>query len=124
MSAGRRLALRATAFQAGATVLTSLAFLVLGAHSALAALVGGFAVVAGGGLAALVSLGGGVQPAGAVMSRMLAGVMVKWLVVFAVLALGLAGFQLPPLPMLVAVMATMLAYVLAQILNREGVLRE
>lgn len=124
MSAGRRLALRATAFQAGATVLTSLAFLVHGADSTLAALVGGFAVVAGGGLAALVSLGGGVQPAGAVMGRMLAGVIVKWLVVFAVLALGLAGFKLPPLPMLVAVVATMLAYVLAQILNREGVLRE
>ncbi len=124
MSAGRRLALRATAFQAGATVLTSLAFLVQGAEFALAALVGGFSVVAGGGLAALVSLGGGVSPAGAVIGRMLAGVIVKWLVVFAVLALGLAGFKLPPLPMLVAVVATMLAFVLAQILKREGVLRE
>ena len=124
MSAGRRLAFRATAFQAGATALTTLAFLVHGADSALAALVGGFAVVAGGAVAALISLGGGVQSAGSVMGRMLAGVLLKWLVVFAVLALGLAGFKLPPLPMLVAVVATMLAYVLAQILNRKGVLRE
>ena len=77
MSAGRRLALRATAFQAGATALTTLAFLVQGAGFALAALVGGFAVVAGGGLAALVSLGGGVQPAGTVIGRMLAGVIAQ-----------------------------------------------
>ncbi|QOW24231.1 hypothetical protein [Lysobacter sp. H23M47] len=124
MSAGRRLAFRAIAFQAGATALTALAFLAHGAQSALAALVGGSALVAGGGLAALVALGGGVKPAGSVLGLMLAGVLVKWLVVFAVLAVGLAGFQLPPLPMLVAVVATMLAYVLAQILNREGVLRE
>lgn len=124
MSPGRRLALRATVYQAGATALASLAFLVQSADSALAALVGGFAVVAGGGVAALVSLGGGVQAAGAVIGRLLAGVLLKWLVVFAVLALGLAGFKLPPLPMLVAVVATMLAFVLAQILNREGVLRE
>ncbi|KIQ97544.1 ATP synthase protein I2 [Lysobacter sp. A03] len=101
-----------------------MAFLAQGAESALAALVGGFALVAGGGLAALVALGGGVKPAGSVLGLMLAGVLVKWLVVFVVLAVGLAGFQLPPLPMLVAVVATMLAYVLAQILNREGVLRE
>ncbi|MGV8941028.1 MAG: hypothetical protein ACOH1P_05720 [Lysobacter sp.] len=124
MSAGRRLALRAIAFQAGATALTTLAFLAQGVPSALGALIGGGAVVAGGGVATLVALGGGVQAAGAVIGRLWAGVIVKWVVVFAVLALGLAGFKLPPLPMLVGVVATTLAFVLAQILNRKGVLRE
>ncbi|HUH90012.1 MAG TPA: hypothetical protein VLZ76_05045 [Lysobacter sp.] len=124
MSAGRRLALRAIAFQAGATALTTLAFLAHGVPSALGAVMGGGAVVAGGGVATLVALGGGVQPAGTVIGRLLAGVILKWLVVFAVLALGLAGFKLPPLPMLAGVVATTLAFVLAQILNRKGVLRE
>lgn len=122
--AGRRLALRAIAFQAGAAALVALAFLAQSAPSALGALAGGGAVVAGGGIATLVALGGGVQPAGTVIGRLLAGVILKWLVVFAVLALALAGFKLPPLPMLAGVVAATLAFVLAQILNRKGVLRE
>lgn len=118
LSAGRRLASRATAWQAGATALAALAFLLHGAPSALAAAVGGGAVVAGGAAAALVALGGGAQPAGAAMGRLLAGVMLKWVVVFAVLALGLAGLKLPPLPMLVGVLAATLAFVLVNLLKR------
>lgn len=118
------MAFRAIAFQAGATALTALAFLVQGANSALAALVGGSAVVAGSGVAAWIALGGGVQPAGAVLGRLLAGVGLKWVVVFAVFALGLAGLKLSPLPMLAGVVAATLAFVPAQILKRKGVLRE
>ena len=44
MSAGRRLALRATVFQAGATALVALTFLPHGLPSALGALVGGGAL--------------------------------------------------------------------------------
>jgi F0F1-type ATP synthase assembly protein I len=118
LSAGRRLASRATAWQAGAAALVALAFLPLGAPSALSAAVGGGAVVAGGVVAALMALGGGIQPAGMAMGRLLAGVMLKWVVVFAVLTLGLAGFKLPPLPMLVGVLAATLAFVLANLLKR------
>lgn len=118
LSAGRRLASRAIVFQAGATALAALAFLALSAPSALAAAIGGGALVAGGAVAAFMALGGGVQPAGAAMGRLLAGVILKWVVVFAVLALGLAVFRLPPLPMLVGVLAATLAFVLAQLLKR------
>lgn len=124
MFAGRRLASRVIAFQAGVTVLVALIFLIQGAPSAFGALVGGGAVAAGSVVAALVALGGGVQPAGAVMGRLLAGVLLKWLVVFAVFTLGLAGLKLPPLPMLAGVVAATLAFVPAQILKRKGVLRE
>ena len=44
--------------------------------------------------------------------------MLKWVVVFAVLAAGLAVFKLPPLPMLVGVLAATLAFVLANLLKR------
>ena len=64
LSAGRRLASRATAWQAGAAALVALAFLPFGAPSALAAAVGGGAIVAGSVVAALMALGGGIQPAG------------------------------------------------------------
>lgn len=118
LSAGRRLASRAIVFQAGATALAALALLALGAPSALAAAVGGGALVAGGAVAAIIALGGGVQPVGVAMGRLLAGVILKWVVVFAVLALGMAVLRLPPLPMLVGVLAATLAFVLAQLLKR------
>ena len=118
MSAGRRLASRAIVFQACATALAALAFLAHGVPSALAAAAGGGAIVGGGLVAALVALGGGVQPAGMAMGRLLAGVLLKWVVVFAVLALGLAVLKLPPLPMLVGVLAATLAFVLANLLKR------
>ena len=118
LSAGRQLASRAIAFQTGATGLATLAFLAFSAPSALAAMVGGGALVAGGAVAALIALGGGVQPAGGAMGRLLIGLILKWMVVFAILALGMAGFKLPPLPMLVGVLAATLAFVLAQLLKR------
>ncbi|MFC5593067.1 hypothetical protein [Lysobacter niastensis] len=118
LSAGRRLASRATAWQAGAAALVALAFLPFGAPLALAAAVGGGAIVAGSAAAALMALGGGIQPAGMAVGRLVAGVMLKWVVVLAVLTLGLAGFKLPPLPMLMGVLAATLAFVLANLLKR------
>lgn len=118
LSAGRRLALRAIVWQAGATVLVALASLAFGVQHALAALVGGGAVVAGNVAAAYMALGGGVQPAGMAMGRLLAGIMLKWLVAFALLGFGLAGLGLPPLPMLAGLLAVTLAYVLANLLQR------
>lgn len=118
LSADRRLALRAIVFQAGAAALAALAFLAHGAPWALGAAVGGGAVVAGGAAAAFVALGGGVQPAGMAMGRLLLGVLLKWVVVVAVLALGMAVHRLPPLPMLVGVLAATLASVLANLLKR------
>ncbi|MFD0326574.1 hypothetical protein [Lysobacter gummosus] len=62
MSAGRRLASRAIAWQAGATALASLAFFSLGAMHALAAAVGGGAAVAGSFVAARMALGACNRP--------------------------------------------------------------
>lgn len=119
MSAGRRLALRAIVWQAGATALAVLVFLILrGAPSALAAAVGGLAVVSAAWVSARVALGGGVQPAGVAVGRLLLGVVLKWVVVIVVLAMGFAGFHLPPLPMLVGVLAATLALLPANLLNR------
>ncbi|MGJ7903468.1 hypothetical protein [Lysobacter sp. 1R34A] len=118
LSAGRRLASRAIAWQFGAMALAALAFYPLGASHALAAAVGGGATVAGSLVAARMALGGGVQPAGMVVGRLLAGVIFKWVVVLAVLGLGMAWWRLPPLPMLVGLLAATLAFVLANLLKR------
>ncbi|MGO1070220.1 hypothetical protein [Lysobacter sp. CA199] len=118
MSAGRRLASRAIAWQAGATALTALAFLSFGANFALAAAVGGGAAVAGSLVAARMALGGGVQPAGAAVGRLLAGVIFKWVAVLMVFGLGMVRWHLPPLPMLVGLLAATLAFVLANLLKR------
>lgn len=98
--------------------LTALAFYPFGASHALAAAVGGGATVAGSLVAARMALGGGVQPAGMVVGRLLAGVIFKWVVVLAVLGLGMAWWRLPPLPMLVGLLAATLAFVLANLLKR------
>lgn len=118
LSAGRRLALRSIAWQAVATALVALAFLFQGAPQALGALAGGGSVVLGGAVATWVALGGGVQAAGMAMGRLLAGIMLKWVVVFAILGIGLAGLKLPPLPMLAGLLAVMLAYVLANLFKK------
>jgi len=118
LSADRRLALRAIAWQAGATALAALAFLAYAASWALAAAVGGGSLLLGSAASAWMALGGGVQPAGMAMGRLLAGVIFKWVVVLAVLLLGLAGFRLPPLPMLVGVLAATLGFVLANLFKR------
>ncbi|RPE75843.1 ATP synthase protein I [Vulcaniibacterium tengchongense] len=113
LSAGRRLASRATAWQAGATALAALAFLPLGAPSALAAAVGGGALVLGSAVAGLIAFAGGVAPAGWAVGRLVAGTVSKWVVVLAALALGLAVLKLPPLPLLTGVLAALVALALA-----------
>jgi ATP synthase protein I len=103
MTAGRRLASRAIAWQAGATTLAALAFLAQSAAAALAALVGGGAVVAGTLAAAWLSYRGGVQPANVILVRWFAGVMVRWVVVLLALLLGFAVWRLPSLALLAGV---------------------
>jgi ATP synthase protein I len=103
MTAGRRLASRAIAWQSVATTLAALALLAHGAASALAALVGGGAVVAGTLAAAWISYRGGVQPANVVLVRWFAGVVTRWAVVLLVLLLGFAVWRLPELALLAGV---------------------
>ncbi|WP_454828556.1 hypothetical protein [Pseudoxanthomonas wuyuanensis] len=113
VAVGRRLALRAAAYQLLAVGLVAALFLLRGLPQALAAALGGLAMLAGGLAAARLALGGGVIPAGAAMLRLLAGMILKWAVVFAVLLVGLGAWKLPPLPLMTGLLTGLAAQVLA-----------
>lgn len=112
IAAGRRSALRAVAVQALVVVVLAAVFLAQGAREALAAGVGGLALVLGNALNAVLALGG-IVPARVALGRLMLGMLAKWLVAFAVLAAAMAVWRLPPLPMMVGLAAGLLAYFLA-----------
>ena len=112
IAAGRRAALRAVAVQGLVVALLAAAFLAQGVREALAAGVGGLALVLGNALSAFVALGR-IVPAPVAFGRLLLGAMGKWLVAIAVLATALAIWRLPPLPVLAGLVAGSLAYLLA-----------
>jgi F0F1-type ATP synthase assembly protein I len=109
-AAGRRLALRAAAYQLAAAVLVALVFLLQGPSAAFAALLGGVGVVAGSALAANVALGGGVVPARVAFFRLALGTALKWVVVVAIFAVASGVGRLPPLPMLAGLAVALIAY--------------
>lgn len=111
--AGRRIALRAAAFQLLAVTLVAGLFLFWGVPQALAAAWGGAAMVLGGLVVARLALGGGVVGAGTAMMRLLAGMVLKWAVVVAVLLVGLGAWKLPPLPLVAGLLTGLVAQVLA-----------
>ena len=113
LQAGRRLARRTAAWQAGTTALLALALLSQGASHAVAASVGGAAILFGGALAARLMVGGRVMPANAVMARWFAGVVLKLALVFSVLLLGLGAWRLPPLALLAGIVVALLTQLLA-----------
>jgi F0F1-type ATP synthase assembly protein I len=110
VAVGRRSSFRAVAVQALVSGLVALAFLVQGPWHALAAAVGGAAMLLGNLLVTGLALGGGIQPAGAAFARLILGTMGKWLVVIGVMAVALGIWRLPPWPVLAGVAAGMLAY--------------
>jgi len=113
VAAGRRQAGRAVAWQTAATVLVALLCLWPGGRWPAAALAGGGAVTLANWLAARLALGGGIGGAGVAVTRLLAGVAVKWLVVIGVMGLGVVAWGLPPLPMLVAAAVALVIQMLA-----------
>lgn len=118
VAASRRLAQRAIAWQASVTVLVALAFLAQGQASALAALVGGGALTGGTWISTWIALGGGVSSAGVALSRLVAGMVAKWVLVLVVFTIALALVRLPGLPLLAGIAAAMLALVLANTIKR------
>ena len=110
MAAGRRLALRAVTLQAAVAAVVALAFLLEGSASALAAGMGGGAVVAGSAVYALRTFAGGPAGAGMALARLLVGLLLKWGVVLGTLLIALAWLRLPPMPLLVGAVATTLAF--------------
>ncbi len=113
VAVGRRLAQRAIAWQAVAVAVTALAFLAKGADWALAAGLGGAAIALGGWLSSVIALGGGANPSTGALARLLAGVALKWVVVVAVLLLGVGMAGLSPVPMLAGVIVALFAQLLA-----------
>ena len=115
LAANRRLAFRMVAMQAAVAALVTLAFLVQDAQAALAAAIGGGAMVLGSSFLAWRSLSGPAYSAGLALTRLVAGIALKWFVVIGALYLALARLGLPPLPVLAGLAATMAASFLIHI---------
>lgn len=118
VAAGRRSAHRALAVQAAVAALVALAFLPRGPNEAIAAAVGGGAMLVGNALAAGLALGGGIQPARAAFARLLLGTLAKWLAVVGVLAVAFGTWRMTPLPVLAGLLAGLLAYLVGLNLGR------
>ena len=109
-AAGRRLALRAVAYQMAAVVLVALVFLIQGSSAMFAALLGGASVVLGSALAANIALGGGVVPARSAFLRLLLATGLKWAVVILVFAMASGVGRMAPLPLLAGLAVALVAH--------------
>lgn len=112
VATGRRLVLRAAVWQTAAVLLVALLFLLWGVPQTVAAATGGLAIVVGALLAAWMAFGGGVLGAVSAVLRLVAGMVVKWVVVIGVLVVGAGLYKLPPLPLLAGVITGLVAQVL------------
>ncbi|MGY1519076.1 MULTISPECIES: hypothetical protein [unclassified Luteimonas] len=97
-----------------ATALAAVAALLLrGGAWSLGVLAGGVAIIAGGWLSTRLALGGGVGPGTTALLRILAGVVVKWMVVFAVLLAAVAWAGWPPVAVLAGTLVALVAQIVA-----------
>jgi F0F1-type ATP synthase assembly protein I len=110
---GRRLALRIVLVQSLVAALLALAFLSQGACSAMAAGMGGGAVVLGSAALAMRAFTVAPVSADAALLRMLGGMALKWLLLLVTLYLALVRFALPPVPLLVGAVVTTMAFLFA-----------
>jgi F0F1-type ATP synthase assembly protein I len=109
-AANRRLAYRMVAAQFVVAMLVALAFLFAqGGKEALAAAMGGGSVAVGSLVLAWRSLPRGAASAGLALSRMVSGLLLKWFVVLGVAYVAMAKLHLPPLPLIVGLIAAMAA---------------
>lgn len=86
-----------------------------GAPQAAGALAGASAAALGTVGMARLALGGGIQPARVVYLRMLAGMLLKWLLVGVLLYLAMAQWRFPPLAVLSGLALAMLVFPLAHL---------
>jgi len=109
-AANRRLAYRMVAAQFVVAMLVALAFFFAqGGKAALAAAIGGGSVAVGSLVLAWRSLPRGAASAGLALSRMVSGLVLKWFVVLGAAYVAMARLHLPPLPLIVGLVAAMLA---------------
>ena len=109
LAANRRLAFRMVAVQAAVATLVALAFLASGPPASFAAAIGGGAVALGSLVLAWRSLPATPRSAGWAVSRMVSGLLLKWFVVLGALYVAMAKLALPPIPLLVGLVAAMAA---------------
>lgn len=116
LAVGRRLARKAAMLQLVAGVLAAgVAGLAWGTPQAAGALAGASAAALGTAGMARLALGGGIQPARVVYLRLLAGMLVKWLLVGVLLYLAMAQWRFPPLAVLSGLALAMLVFPLAHL---------
>jgi len=121
LAAGRQFARKAALLQLGAGVLAAaVAGLAWGAGHAAGAFTGAAAAALGTTGLARVALGGGIQPARVIYLRMLAGMLVKWLLVGVLLWLAMARWRFPPLAVLAGLALAMLVFPLAHLSGAHG----
>jgi len=108
IAAGRRLAFRVVLAQAAVTMLVATGFMLQGWRSGFGVLSGGGTVALGTAVLALRVFAAGPTGAGATLARLIAGNLLKWLIVGAGLYLALAKAGLPGLPVLAGVLVTTL----------------
>jgi ATP synthase protein I len=113
LSSGRRLAARVVSVQVLVTALVALGWLVAGWREAFSAAFGGALVAIATAAFAWRYFGGGIAGAGQVAARFIGATALKWLLLIGGLYLALARFALPPLPLLSAFVAGLLAYLIA-----------
>lgn len=106
---GRAQARQALIAQSAIALLVALALLPVGMDMALAAGVGGLAVVLGGAAAMHLALGGGIGPATSALLRLLMAMALKWVIVATVLGVGLAVWRVPPLGLFTGLLVGLIA---------------
>ena len=110
LAANRRLAYRMVTVQAVVAMLVALAFFAAqGRNQALAAAIGGGAAALGSLVLAWRSLPSTPKSAGWSVSRMVSGLVLKWFVVLGVLFVAMAKLAMPPLPLIVGLVASLMS---------------
>jgi hypothetical protein len=111
LSSHRRLAFRAVAWQFAIALLAGIvAGVVAGRIAGIAAAIGAMSLALANAAQAQLALGGGVQPAGAALARLVLGTLLKWLVVIVVWWGAIAVIGKAPLAALCGLFAAWLAH--------------
>jgi hypothetical protein len=104
LASGRRLALRMVMLQLATAAVIGLAFLAQGRREAVAAAAGAALAALGTALLSARAFAG-VSGAGLALGRLLAGMVLRWIVLVGGLVLILGQFKLPPLAAIAGLVA-------------------
>lgn len=110
MDAGRRLAKRAILAQSIATLVLAVALLLIGPAHALGALLGGGGLALGNAAMAWFGLRANAPAAGYAMGQLILGLLVKWVLVAVVLAVGVLILNLPGPAVLAGLFVSMVVF--------------